>query len=201
VPIFNALNNRGVDSNLEGELDEWGGHCGRADDYHYHVAPLHLQKEAGTLDGYPLYALTEPDGSEVQKLDDLNGHFAKDGSGYHYHGTRAYPYINGGLRGVVQIRGDQVDPQPRAEPIRPAGSPLRGAVITDFKSTAANAYSLQFTWNGGTYTWNYRIETDERYEFDQISPAGEKQTATFRRQNRRPPPNSGKRPDDSPPNR
>jgi hypothetical protein len=42
VPIFNALNNRGDDAYLAGELDEWGGHAGRADDYHYHVAPLHL---------------------------------------------------------------------------------------------------------------------------------------------------------------
>src|SRR5213078_3535080 len=47
VPIFNALNNRGEDAFLAGELDEWGGHCGRADDYHYHVAPLHLQETVG----------------------------------------------------------------------------------------------------------------------------------------------------------
>jgi len=43
VPIFNALNNRGDDALLAGELDDWGGHCGRADDYHYHIAPTHLQ--------------------------------------------------------------------------------------------------------------------------------------------------------------
>jgi hypothetical protein len=30
VPIFNALNNRGDDALLAGELDNWGGHCGRA---------------------------------------------------------------------------------------------------------------------------------------------------------------------------
>ena len=35
VPIFNPLNNRGEDANLIGELDEWGGHCGKADDYHF----------------------------------------------------------------------------------------------------------------------------------------------------------------------
>lgn len=32
IPIFNALNNRGEDSFVIGELDQWGGHCGRADD-------------------------------------------------------------------------------------------------------------------------------------------------------------------------
>ena len=37
MPIFNALNNRGDDAYLAGELDDWGGHAGRADDYHYHM--------------------------------------------------------------------------------------------------------------------------------------------------------------------
>lgn len=197
VPIFNALNNRGEDSFLAGELDEWGGHCGRADDYHYHIAPLHLQSQAGAgkpiaygLDGYPLYGLTEPDGSAVGKLDELNGHFDKAG-GYHYHGTKAYPYINGGMRGVVQVKGDQVDPQPRAAPVRPAYPPLRGAVITGFKTTGTEAYSLEFTWNGMTYTLNYRVEKDGRYIFDHVSPGGDKQTYTYRREQRREPPPGG----------
>jgi hypothetical protein len=187
VPIFNALNNRGVDSNLEGELDEWGGHCGRADDYHYHVAPLQLQAQAGAgkpiayaLDGYPLYGLTEPDGSPVAKLDELNGHADATG-GYHYHGTKTYPYINGGLRGVVQVRGDQVEPQPRASPVRPAGQPLRGAVITGFKSTGAGAYSLEFTWSQAKYTIDYRAGKDGTYTFDHISPDGGKLSHSYRR--------------------
>ena len=64
VPIFNAPNNRGEDAFLIGELDDWGGHAGRADDYHYHAAPLHLQEIVGdaapiayALDGYPIYGL------------------------------------------------------------------------------------------------------------------------------------------------
>ena len=31
VPIFCALNNRGEDTLLAGELDQWGGHCGRVE--------------------------------------------------------------------------------------------------------------------------------------------------------------------------
>jgi hypothetical protein len=65
VPIFNALNNRGEDAYLAGELDEYGGHCGRADDYHYHAAPVHLEKMVGkgnpigyALDGFPLFGFT-----------------------------------------------------------------------------------------------------------------------------------------------
>jgi hypothetical protein len=126
VPIFNALNNRGEDTYLAGELDEWGGHCGRADDYHYHMAPLHLEKAVGkgqpiayALDGYPLYGLTNPDGTPVGTLDEFNGKEGPDGS-YRYHATLKYPYVNGGLRGVVEVRGDQVEPQPHAAPIRPA---------------------------------------------------------------------------------
>lgn len=43
VPIFNPIKNDGrTDTFLAGELDEWGGHCGRADDYHYHLPPVHL---------------------------------------------------------------------------------------------------------------------------------------------------------------
>ena len=59
-PDFQSANNRGEVSAEIGELDEWGGHCGRADDYHYHAAPLHLQTVLGAklpvayaLDGYP----------------------------------------------------------------------------------------------------------------------------------------------------
>ncbi|NDB06752.1 MAG: YHYH protein, partial [Acidimicrobiia bacterium] len=87
VPIFNALNNRGDDAYLYGELDQWGGHAGRADDYHYHIAPLHLQDTVGAnrpiayaLDGYPIYGETEPDGSAVGALDEFNGHTMPDGA-------------------------------------------------------------------------------------------------------------------------
>ena len=42
IPIFNPRNNTGQFSQAIGELDAYGGHCGRADDYHYHIAPTHL---------------------------------------------------------------------------------------------------------------------------------------------------------------
>lgn len=43
VPIFNPIENVGVtDTFLAGEFDEFEGHSGRADDYHYHMAPTHL---------------------------------------------------------------------------------------------------------------------------------------------------------------
>lgn len=138
VPIFNALNNRGEDTFLAGELDEYGGHCGRGDDYHYHVAPVHLEKIVGigkpiayALDGFPLYGYADGLGQNAQALDEFNGRFETDGT-YRYYSSKTYPYVNGGMRGVVRVRGDQIDPQPRDAPVRPAGKPLRGATITGF---------------------------------------------------------------------
>lgn len=184
VPIFNALNNRGDDAFLAGELDQWGGHSGRGDDYHYHIAPTHLQEYVGVdqpiaygLDGFPIYSLTEPDGSAVVDLDEYNGHFDSE-SNYHYHATETYPYINGGMRGVVGYRDGQVDPQPAAQPVRPAGEPLQGAVITAFAQTGENAYSLAYTLNGETYAVNYSI-ADSTYTFEFIDPAGNITTETY----------------------
>lgn len=186
VPIFNALNNRGDDAYLFGELDDWGGHCGRADDYHYHTAPLHLQAYVGignpiayALDGFPLYGLNEADGSTPIGLDAFNGHFDKDGN-YHYHATATYPYINGGMRGVVQVKDDQIEPQPAMTPIRPAQQPLRGAVITGFKRVGVNSYALEYTLNERTNHVNYHFEADT-YTFEFIDANGVRRTEVYRR--------------------
>lgn len=154
VPIFNPIKNDGItDTFLAGELDNYGGHSGRADDYHYHIAPLHLQKYVGSnnpvafaLDGYPIYGLSEPDGSPATGLDEFNGHTTLE-PGYHYHATKTYPYLNGGFHGVVTERGGQVDPQPGAQPLRPSTYPLPGATITGFKADP----------DGKSYTLTYEI--------------------------------------------
>jgi YHYH protein len=184
VPIFNALNNRGEDAFLIGELDQWGGHCGRADDYHYHAAPLHLIAGASPstplavgLDGFPIYGLTEPDGLPVRALDAFNGH-ADDKDGYHYHATLTYPYINGGMRGKVSVVEGQVDPQPSAKPVRPAGQPLRGASITAFSQTGPKAWRLQYKLGGATYQVDYAIE-GTGYKFVFTDPAGTVRTEAY----------------------
>ena len=186
VPIFNALNNRGDDALLAGELDDWGGHCGRADDYHYHVAPTHLQSIVGrgapiayALDGFPIYGLTETNGAKVVGLDEFNGHFDSKRK-YHYHATNSYPYINGGFRGVVTEIDGQVDPQAATRPFRPAGAPLRGATITDFERTGDGAYTLRYTLNGQTYTLSY-IATLSEVQMQFIDPSGQSRTEIYRR--------------------
>ena len=184
VPIFNALNNRGDDAYLYGELDEFGGHAGRADDYHYHTAPLHLSELVGmdkpiayALDGFPIYGLTEPDGTAITDLDEFNGHFAADGS-YHYHGTKSYPYINGGMRGVVTVRDDQIEPQPHMTPIREALQPLQGATITNFTELDSSHYSLEYQVSGQKYSVNYGFEGNT-YTFEFVDASGKKTIETY----------------------
>jgi hypothetical protein len=186
VPIFNPIKNDGhTDTFLAGELDEFGGHAGRADDYHYHTAPLHLQKIVGAnqpvafaLDGYPIYGLAEPDGSPVVGLDEFNGHSSPQ-LGYHYHASKKYPYLNGGFHGVVTERDGQVDPQPRAQPVRPATTPLPGAVITDYKSDAdGKSYTLTYTIGGHAAQLHYS-ENAGLVSFDFTDTSGKTTTKTY----------------------
>lgn len=191
VPIFNALNNRGEDAFLAGELDEHGGHCGRGDDYHYHIAPVHLEKVVGkgkpiayALDGFPIYGYTDAEGKEPADLDEFNGRFEKDGS-YRYYSTKKYPYINGGMRGVVTVRGDQIDPQPRDAPVRPAGEPLRGATIKEFiRDDTRKTYTVKYELRGGTYSVRYTIGDEDKVIFVFTDAGGRERTETFRRRTR-----------------
>lgn len=191
VPIFNALNNRGEDAFLAGELDEFGGHCGRGDDYQYHTAPVHLEKTVGkgkpiayALDGFPLFGYADGDGKEPKDLDEYNGRTEK--GGYRYYSTRKYPYINGGMRGVVTVRGDQIEPQPKDAPIRPAGRPLQGAKITDFtRDVDKNAFTLKYTLRGETHSIEYEIDKDGKCDFAFTDGEGNVRKETYRRRERK----------------
>lgn len=188
IPIFNPIKNDGrTDTFLAGELDKWGGHSGRGDDYHYHIVPLILQEKLGktlpvayALDGYPIYGLTEPDGAAPKDLDSFNGHTTAK-LGYHYHATKSYPYLNGGFHGEVVEKGGQVDPQPRATSPREATSPLRGAKITGFKTIEiGKSYSLTYTIDGKTSKVNYQINADGSVKFDFVDPDGKVRSETYK---------------------
>lgn len=186
VPIFNPIKNDGrTDTLLAGELDEFGGHCGRGDDYHYHIAPTHLQGIVGkdkpiayALDGYPIYGYTEPDGSEVQGLDEFNGHSTPQ-FGYHYHATKTYPYLNGGFHGEVKEVDGQVDPQPRAGGVREALPPLRGAKITGFESKDNKSFSIKVEVGRETRYVNYFLNQDGSVKFDFVDGNGKVKTETY----------------------
>ena len=164
IAIFNPKNNTGRVSYEIGELDAYGGHCGLADDYHYHIIPTHLLSAFGgvlsndkpvawALDGYPIYGYVEPDGTARQTLDADGGHDIGNGWGYHYHaigtttvdashpyGTPQTPYLMNNFHGTVVNFGGQVDGQPEVSPIRASGTggytaqPVSGASIVAFKN-------------------------------------------------------------------
>lgn len=214
IPIFNPLNNRGEDAFAIGELDEFGGHCGRADDYHYHVAPVHLEKIVGqgmpiayALDGYPVYGSTEPDGSPIMPLDALGGHDDGEG-GYHYHALKQYPYLIGGFRGEVVERDGQVDPQPRAQGVREALPALRGATIVAFESPAPATRRVVYEMGGRNGSVEYTVAKDGSAEFTFTDPTGRKTMESYAQRRRGPggqgerrPPPPPPRPRDNPPDR
>ena len=192
IPIFNALNNRGEDSYKIGELDNWGGHCGRGDDYHYHAAPMHLSTLNGlkpiafAVDGFPVYGLKEPDGASMIALDTCHGHNGTNGQ-YHYHGTTDYPYVIGALKGKVTLDPattapeNQVIPQAFSKSVRPATTPLSGAAITDFVAVGTNGYLLTYkrgTKNGYVkYSW----DLNNKYTFILTDTSGIAVTSTHQR--------------------
>jgi arylsulfatase A len=192
VPIFNPIKNDGrTDTLLAGELDQWGGHCGRGDDYHYHIAPVHLEKVVGAgepiayaLDGYPIYGYQDEQASDFAPLDWLNGH--KDANGnYHYHATKNYPYLNGGFYGEVVERGGQVDPQPRAQSPRPALTPLRGAKITGFdRNQDGVTWRVEYELRGEKRSVGYVIDKGRfvRFTFDDGSEGTRSETFQIRPQ-------------------
>ncbi|GGD72040.1 hypothetical protein GCM10011514_40250 [Emticicia aquatilis] len=189
IPIFNPLNNRGEDAFAIGELDQWGGHCGRADDYHYHIAPLHFEATAGNnpiamaLDGFAIYGTKEPDGTAMKTLDEYHGH--NYSNTYHYHTDTKYPYFMAAMRGKVSLDPstpapeNQILPQAKSAGVRPALTALKGASITNFKATGTNAYSLEYTLDSKKAYVNYAWDTKGVYTFTFIGIDGKSTTTQY----------------------
>lgn len=108
VAIYNQY--AGPNQPLTNEInsfDQYLGHPGGTDQYHYHIEPLFLTNKYGKesligflLDGFPVYGPIE-NGSIVSNadLDTYHGHFGNTAEYpegiYHYHITDEDPYING----------------------------------------------------------------------------------------------------------
>ena len=183
IPIFNALNNRGEDANLIGELDKWGGHCGKADDYHYHLPPTHLSDIVGadnpiaySLDGFPLFGKTN------DALDENLGLLNKDGS-YSYFTVESFPYFISKMKGKITTSGlapeNQILPQAQSKGIRPALTPLKGAEITKFLTTGENSYQLTYSLNNQEYTIEYLWDNTGHYFVTFTDPDGTFRTETY----------------------
>lgn len=187
IPIFNPLNAHGADSNEIGELDEWGGHCGIADDYHYHIPPTHLQSIVGkdkpiayALDGFPVY------GKTTEELDECLGRFNEDGA-YQYHTIDEYPYLIAGMRGVVttdpstRAPQNQIMPQPKTVGVRGIQPPLKGAVVSNFVRNSYNSYTLTYTLKGESYIINYYWDDSNLYTYEFVNPDGTSTVETYQR--------------------
>jgi hypothetical protein len=183
IPIFNALNNRGEDANLIGELDKWGGHCGKADDYHYHLPPTHLSDIVGadnpiaySLDGFPLFGKTN------DALDENLGLLNKNGS-YSYFTVESFPYFISKMKGKITTSGlapeNQIIPQAQSKGIRPALTPLKGAEITKFLTTSENSYQLIYSLNNQEYTIEYLWDNTGHYFVTFTDPDGTFKTETY----------------------
>ena len=106
IPIFDPATQGKIDKKtgkrphtlLVGELDECGGHAGRGDDYHYHVAPSclieqlgpdHVEKDKKPIgfakDGYPILALGwfNNENNIEQELDECRGY--RDSNGTYFY--------------------------------------------------------------------------------------------------------------------
>jgi hypothetical protein len=181
VAIFNLTTTSGANSYTTGQLDNFGGHCGKGDDYHYHTAPLHLISSGQTtanvplafaLDGFAIYGSVEPDGSALAALDGNHGHYAN--GVYHYHGTAnangSNPQMITNMVGKVNEDANlQIVPQALAKSIRGGNlTPLQNALITSCVPNATNngynlsytlngvvGYATNYSWNGNVYTYNY----------------------------------------------
>lgn len=186
VMIYNPTQQDGIydedhDPNLIGELDICGGHAGRADDYHYHVAPNCILEElaedgdpsqpiAYAMDGFPIYGFTNPDGS-TPILDECGGEVGENGD-YHYHANPDYPYVNGCFSGEVDL-----SLQPRTHPIRPAGEPIH-VLITDFYEDDDGWIHLEYDYEGSTHAINYREDEEGCYVFE-FEDAAESHIETY----------------------
>ena len=165
-----------------GQLDVCGGHAGRGDDYHYHVAPtcmIDQMANAGddaiigwAFDGFPIYGDANPDGTVIADgvLDVCNGQ-TDDTFGYRYHTSQDAPYIVQCLMGEVV----DFDSLPRVRPMSLAGGgrglaagrpPQGGVADLVFTQTADGSRSMDYTYQGEDYYIRYvPSETDNCYDY------------------------------------
>ena len=133
VPLFDPTTQGPVDratglrpnALAAGELDECGGHAGRGDDYHYHIAPLCLIQQLGevaieqekrpigfAMDGYPIHALGWFDKANTveNELDACRG--MVDSTGQYFYNVKTtsdwdiLSCFNGEPRGFAKDRFD-----------------------------------------------------------------------------------------------
>ncbi|MEP0519012.1 MAG: YHYH protein [Hyphomicrobiales bacterium] len=186
------------DTLITQQLDVCGGHAGRGDDYHYHVAPVCMIEQmentgdaaiiGWAFDGFPIYGDKNPDGTNITDdvLDVCNGQLDET-FGYRYHTSDNAPYILQCLKGKVT----DIRELPRTPPLKPAqgghgmapGVPPRGGVENlVFTQDESGLRSMDYTYNGSAYYIRYRpTHTSNCYQFETrtVTNNGTLQTGEF----------------------
>ncbi|MFO0093265.1 MAG: YHYH protein [Gemmatimonadaceae bacterium] len=167
VPIFNPCTQGGCsgpgggDTKVLGELDTCNGHAGRADDYHYHAAPICMMSDQNAaywdthplgwaLDGYAIFGYRNPDGTTAPRDAVCGGNTVTHPNapaGYAYHVTEVSPYILSCFFGVPSP--DLAGQGGKYQPLRPPGTPMPSTNMT----LDATAASLAI---GGTSTMRWQ---------------------------------------------
>jgi hypothetical protein len=161
VPIFNPCKQGGCqngDTKALGELDVCNGHAGRADDYHYHAAPVCMMagKSASywdthpigwALDGFAIFGYNNADGTVATRDGVCGGNtlaVSNAPAGYSYHVTDASPYVLSCFRGTPSP--DLAGQGAKYSPIRqPPVTPFADSAMT-LTTDASDGYQvLQFT--------------------------------------------------------
>jgi phosphatidylethanolamine-binding protein (PEBP) family uncharacterized protein len=162
VPIFNPCKQGGCqngDTKVLGELDRCNGHAGRADDYHYHAAPICMM--AGqpdphywdthplgwALDGFAIFGYFNADGTVATRDAVCGGNslpVQNAPAGYSYHVTDASPYVLSCFRGTPSP--DLANQGSKFRPLRqPPVTPFRVSAMR-LTTDATDGYQvLQFT--------------------------------------------------------
>ena len=141
VLIFNPCKQGGCqngDTKVLGELDACNGHAGRADDYHYHAAPVCLMQGRAAnywdthpvgwaLDGFAIFGYNDASGQVASRDGTCGGNTSSVSNGpqgYSYHVTDASPYVLACFRGT---------PSPDLANQSSKFSPLRQPPVQPFK--------------------------------------------------------------------
>ena len=113
VPFFNEYESptQTITNQVIQSFDPANGHPAQQGNYHYHFPPESLITitEDNFLgfagDGFPVYGPKNPDGNNVQNLDEFHGEYGPTpdfpDSIYHYHTNYTQPYIIGAFAGTL----------------------------------------------------------------------------------------------------
>jgi hypothetical protein len=176
IPIFNPCVQNGNctatngDTKALGQLDICNGHSGRADDYHYHAAPVCLlagqtntywntHPVGWLLDGFAVFGYSNADGSTPAR--DTCGGTAISGSQipsgypytYAYHVIDTFPYVTDNcISGVPSP--DLANQASKYHPLRqPPVTPFNDTNMTLSTDPTDGYQVLQFT-SANTFTTN-----------------------------------------------